>query len=244
MKQLVIASLMVWWCLVLCLWCDDAPLVIVSLVWWCVVGDCVSDVMMCRWWLCLWCDDVSLVINCVSGVIMWRWWLCLWCDDVSLMIVSGMMCRWLCVWCDEVLLVIISLMVWWCVVNDCVINWRKRSPTFWAKLHLPALDLFWANLRVQYHLPLLYLAWTRKWESNFFVRVQLTSLLLILPGLANESLTSLWESSSPPSSWSRLDPQMRVFFVRVHLTSLVLISPGLWLAMVFVEVLLYVPQKP
>ena len=32
-----------------------------------------------------------------------------------------------------------------------------------------------------------------------------TALLLISPGPANESLTSSWESSSPPSSWSRLD---------------------------------------
>ena len=119
-------------------WCDDVSLVIVSLMWWCAVGDCFSGVMMCRWWLCLWCDEVWVVINCVSGVIMWRWWLCLWCD-VSLMIVSGMRCRWLCVWCDEVLLVIISLMVWWCVVNDCVsdmmmccwwlfLSWRDDVP--------------------------------------------------------------------------------------------------------------------
>ena len=42
-------------------------------------------------------------------------------------------------------------------------NWSKRSPTLClAQLHLPALDLFWVN---------------------FFVRVQLTSLLLISPGL-------------------------------------------------------------
>ena len=40
-----------------------------------------------------------------------------------------------------------------------------------------SLDLLWANLRVQHHLPPLDLA------SNFFVRVQLTSLLLISPGL-------------------------------------------------------------
>ena len=32
-----------------------------------------------------------------------------------------------------------------------------------------------------------------------------TSLLLISSGPANESLTSSWESNSPPSSWSRLD---------------------------------------
>ena len=44
-------------------------------------------------------------------------------------------------------------------------NWSKRSPTFshsLAQHHLSALDLLWAN---------------------FFVRVQLTSLLLISPGL-------------------------------------------------------------
>ena len=42
-------------------------------------------------------------------------------------------------------------------------NWSKRSPTLClAQLHLPAHDLFWVN---------------------FFVRVQLASLLLISPGL-------------------------------------------------------------
>ena len=29
----------------------------------------------------------------------------------------------------------------------------KRSPTYAAQLHLPAHDLFWANLKVQLHLP-------------------------------------------------------------------------------------------
>ena len=31
-------------------------------------------------------------------------------------------------------------------------NWIKRSPAFWAQLHLPALDLFWADLSAQHHL--------------------------------------------------------------------------------------------
>ena len=35
----------------------------------------------------------------------------------------------------------------------------ERSPTFAAQLHLSAHDLFWANLRVQHHLPPLDLAW-------------------------------------------------------------------------------------
>ena len=35
----------------------------------------------------------------------------------------------------------------------------ERSPTFVAQLHLPAQDLFWANLRVQLYLPPLELAW-------------------------------------------------------------------------------------
>ena len=34
----------------------------------------------------------------------------------------------------------------------------ERSPAFAAQLHLPAHDLFWANLRVQLHLPPLDLA--------------------------------------------------------------------------------------
>ena len=52
------------------------------------------------------------------------------------------------------------------------------------QLHLPALDLSWALLKVQHHLPPLDLAWTRKWQSNFFVRVQLTSPLLVSPVLS------------------------------------------------------------
>ena len=71
---------------------------------------------------------------------------------------------------------------------------QKTSPTFWAQLHLPALDLSWALLRIQHHLPPLDLAWTRKWQSNFFVRVQLTRLLLISPGffvpVSNASFTT------------------------------------------------------
>ena len=46
-----------------------------------------------------------------------------------------------------------------CPLHCC---WRttrsERSPTFAAQLHLPAHDLFWANLRVQLHLPPLDLA--------------------------------------------------------------------------------------
>ena len=39
---------------------------------------------------------------------------------------------------------------------------QRGSPTFAAQLHLTAHDLFWANLRVQHHLPPLDLAWTCK----------------------------------------------------------------------------------
>ena len=38
---------------------------------------------------------------------------------------------------------------------------QKKSSSL-AQLHLPALDLFWANFWVQHHLPSLDLAWTRK----------------------------------------------------------------------------------
>ena len=40
---------------------------------------------------------------------------------------------------------------------------RERSPTFVAQLHLPTHDLFWANLKVQLHLPPLDLLifWSR-----------------------------------------------------------------------------------
>ena len=41
-----------------------------------------------------------------------------------------------------------------CPLHCC---WRttrsERSPTFAAQLHLPTHDLFWANLKVQLHLP-------------------------------------------------------------------------------------------
>ena len=36
----------------------------------------------------------------------------------------------------------------------------KRKSNFEAQLHLPALDLFWVNLRVQLHLPPVDPAWT------------------------------------------------------------------------------------
>ena len=39
---------------------------------------------------------------------------------------------------------------------------KQKKSTSLAQLHLPALDLFWANLWVQHHLPPLDLAWTRR----------------------------------------------------------------------------------
>ena len=63
---------------------------------------------------------------------------------------------------------------------------QKINPTFWAQLHLPALDLSWALLRVQHHLPPLDLVWTHKSKSNFFVRVQ----LLISPELSMKIVDS------------------------------------------------------
>ena len=59
---------------------------------------------------------------------------------------------------------------------------KQKKSNSQAQLHLPALHLFWANLWVQQHLPPLDFACPAK-ASNFFLRVQLTSLLLILPGL-------------------------------------------------------------
>ena len=56
---------------------------------------------------------------------------------------------------------------------------QRSEPSF----HLPALDLSWANLRVQLHLPPLDLAWPPQMIAQLFVTVQLTSLLLISPGL-------------------------------------------------------------
>ena len=41
----------------------------------------------------------------------------------------------------------------------CGTTQSERNPTFAAQLYLPAHDLFWANLRVQLHLPPLDLAW-------------------------------------------------------------------------------------
>ena len=41
-----------------------------------------------------------------------------------------------------------------CPLHCCWATTRsERSPTFAAQLHLPAHDLFWANLKVQLHLP-------------------------------------------------------------------------------------------
>ena len=47
---------------------------------------------------------------------------------------------------------------WWTTRT----TWSKRRPTCSAQLHLPTHDLFWANLKVQFHLPPLRshdLAW-------------------------------------------------------------------------------------
>ena len=71
---------------------------------------------------------------------------------------------------------------------------KRKKTNSQTQHHLSALDLFWANLWVQHHLPPLDLAWTRKtWASNFFVRVQLTPLLLISPGLCLVTRV-LWRS--------------------------------------------------
>ena len=59
---------------------------------------------------------------------------------------------------------------------------KQKKSNFQAQLHLPILDLFCANLRVQHHSLLLISPGPSK-ASNFFVRVQLTSLLLISPVL-------------------------------------------------------------
>ena len=39
---------------------------------------------------------------------------------------------------------------------------RQKKSNFQAQLHLHTLDLFWANLRVQHHLPPLDIARIRK----------------------------------------------------------------------------------
>jgi len=69
-------------------------------------------------------------------------------------------------------------------------NWSKRGPTFWNQLH---------------YLLLISPGFT--WGSS------IASLLFITPGPANENLTSSWESSSPPSSWSRLDSGFPSLFI-------------------------------
>ena len=54
----------------------------------------------------------------------------------------------------------------------------ERSPTFAAQLHLPTHDLFWANLKVQLHLPPLDLLifWSRLEPCNM-IQVSCWSLL-------------------------------------------------------------------
>ena len=62
---------------------------------------------------------------------------------------------------------------------------KQKKSNSQAELHLPALDLFWANSWVQHLWVLLLISPGPAEASNFFVRVQLTSLLLISPGLCS-----------------------------------------------------------
>ena len=62
---------------------------------------------------------------------------------------------------------------------------KQKKSNSQAELHLPALDLFWANLWVQHLWVLLLISLGPAEASNFFVRVHLTSLLLISPGLCS-----------------------------------------------------------
>ena len=88
----------------------------------------------------------------------------------------------------------------------------------------PLFTTTWSKKEVQLSEPsstsLLTISSGLTWGSST------TSLLLIPPGLANESNFFL-RDSSPPFSWSRLDPKKVSNFLRVQLTCLLLISPGL-----------------
>ena len=62
-----------------------------------------------------------------------------------------------------------------CPLHCCWATTRsERSPTFAAQLHLPTHDLFWANLKVQLHLPPLDLLifWSRL-EPWHFPNIQI-----------------------------------------------------------------------
>ena len=89
--------------------------------------------------------------------------------------------------------------------------WQSSSPPSSWSLGLDSTEVIEACSRVESpaHLPLLDLsAWTlQKWLRHVPVlRVQLTSLFLISrPGLCKSDwgMFPCWQSSSPPSSWSR-----------------------------------------
>ena len=106
-------------------------------------------------------------------------------------------------------------------------NWSKRSPPFWS-LAIAEQLVYYAvavSTAVQSRVTrtvsvalLLSNKWSRKVQlsepsstslllisSGLSWGSSTTSLLLISPGPTDESLTSLWEFSSSPSSWSHLD---------------------------------------
>ena len=66
----------------------------------------------------------------------------------------------------------------------------ERSPTFAAQLHLPAHDLFWANLRVHFHLPPPDLAWSPvAWLQNSWTYTEVMAKLALC-----HSSGAVWES--------------------------------------------------
>ena len=69
----------------------------------------------------------------------------------------------------------------------------ERSPAFAAQHHLPAHDLFWANLRLQLHLPPLDLTWNL---VNKCVKCFIRLILLIFVFYIQMAMSSAHELTS------------------------------------------------
>ena len=120
-------------------------------------------------------------------------------------------------------------------------NWSKRSPPFWSLAIVEQLVYYavavstavWSRVTRTVSVALLLSnKWSRKVQlsepsstspllisSGLSWGSSTTSLLLISPGPTDESLTSLWEFSSSPSSWSHLDSLSNLMLLHCCFTS-------------------------
>ena len=75
-----------------------------------------------------------------------------------------------------------------------------------------------------------------------------TTLILISPGPANDNLTSSWQSSSPPSSWSHLDSQdgggrIFLFTMKPHLNRSWVTEPHVYVHYETVRLAVWTTEK-